>query len=117
MIERMDMACTRLKEINPNISITVPSIFLHKYDTPKNLRIVETNAAFESLSLSKRWDVINHYNIAFKRVNEWRMHLTLEEQVGVNILTSFKHNFVSDSRKFQCIASKKWLAMVSLLRL
>ena len=68
----------------------------------------------ESLSLSKRWDVINHYSIAFKRVNEWRMHLTLEEMVGVNILTSFTHTFVSDCRKFQCIGSKKWLAMASL---
>ena len=47
MIERMDMVCAKLKEINTKICMAVSSIFLQKYDTPKNLRIIETNAALE----------------------------------------------------------------------
>ena len=50
VIKSMDMACARLKEINPKISITLSSILLQKNDTPKNLRIVETSAALERLS-------------------------------------------------------------------
>ena len=43
----IDRACGKLREINPNIEIAVSSNFLQKYDTTKNLQIIETNAALE----------------------------------------------------------------------
>ena len=47
VVNNISLACRRLREINPNIRIAVSSIFFQKYKTPKNLHIVETNAALE----------------------------------------------------------------------
>ena len=78
VVNNISLACRRLREINPNIRIAVSSIFLQKYETPKNLHIVETNAALERLCLSNGWDFVNNSNIVFKHIDQWGMHLTPE---------------------------------------
>ena len=45
VVDNIDKACRKFRDVNPNIEVSVSSIFLQKYDTPKNLEIVETNAA------------------------------------------------------------------------
>ena len=78
MVNIISLACRRLREINPNVRIAVSSIFLQKYETPKNLHIVETNAALERFCFSNGWDFVNNSNIAFKHIDQWGMHLTPE---------------------------------------
>ena len=78
VVNNISLACRRLREINPNIRIAVSSIFLQKYETPKNLHIVETNAALERFCFSNGWDFVNNSNIVFKHIDQWGMHLTPE---------------------------------------
>ena len=78
VVNNISLACRRLREINPNVRIAVSSIFLQKYETPKNLHIVETNAALERFCFSNGWDFVNNSNIPFKHIDQWGMHLTPE---------------------------------------
>ena len=78
MVNNVSLACRRLREINPNIRIAASSIFLQKYETPKILHIVETNAALERFRFSNGWDFVNNSNIVFKHIDQWGMHLTAE---------------------------------------
>ena len=62
--------------MNPYAEIAVSVIFLQKYDTSRNLQIVETNAALKRHCLSNSWDFIRHSNIASKHLDKFGMHLT-----------------------------------------
>ena len=88
VVENITLACKRLKEVNPNVRIIVSSILLQKYDTPKNLYIVESNAALERNCFSNGWDFLNNSNIAFKHIDKWGMHLTPE---GYHLFASNLH--------------------------
>ena len=78
IVDNIHTACRKFTDVNPNIKVSVSSIFLQKYDTPKNLEIVETNAALQRHCLSNGWDFINHSNIAFKHIDTNGMHITPE---------------------------------------
>ena len=78
VVNNISLACRRLREINPNVRIAVSSIFLQKFETPKTLNIVETNAALERFCFSNGWDFVNNSNIAFKHIDQWGKHLTPE---------------------------------------
>ena len=74
----VDSAVKRIKEINPNVNITLSSIFLQAYDTSKNINVVETNLALKHYCLSQEWEFIDHSNIAFRHLDGGGMHLSHE---------------------------------------
>ena len=74
----MHFACKRLKEINPEVKISVSSVFFQGYDTPKNISMIEINKAIKLLCLSQGWEFIDHGNIAFRHLEKDGMHLTSE---------------------------------------
>ena len=78
IIDNVDTASQRLQEVKPGIKITLSSIFLHGYDPPKNVNVVEANQALKRYCLTKGWDFIDHGNIAFKHLDKGGMHLTPE---------------------------------------
>ena len=88
LADRITQHVQRLKEVNPNVRIIVSSILLQKYDTPKNLYIVESNAALERNCFSNGWDFLNNSNIAFKHIDKWGMHHTPE---GYHLFASNLH--------------------------
>ena len=76
IVKNVTKAGKHLQVLNPKVTITVSSIFVQKYDTPKNLIIVETNAALRRLCLTQGWDFLEHGNIGFKHLDKGGMHLT-----------------------------------------
>lgn len=78
IINNVDSAGKRIKEINPNINITLSSIFLQAYDTAKSINVVETKLALKHYCLSQGWDFIDHSNIAFRHLDGDGMHLSPE---------------------------------------
>ena len=75
IVDNIDTAAKKLKEVNPEVKIAISSIFLQGYDTSKNIRIVETNQAIKNLCLAHGWDFLDHGNIAFKHLDSEGMHL------------------------------------------
>ena len=47
IVDNIDKACRKFRDVNPNVEVSVSPICLQKYDTPKNLEIVETNGALQ----------------------------------------------------------------------
>ena len=66
----------RLKEINPEIKISVSYVFFQGYDIPKNISIVEMNKAIKHLCLSQGWGLIGHGNITIRHLEKDGIHLT-----------------------------------------
>ena len=52
IVEHVHSASKRLRDINPDIKISVSSVFLQGYDTPKNIRVIEINRALKHLCLT-----------------------------------------------------------------
>ena len=78
IIDNIDSMGKRLKDINPNLNISLSSIFLESYDTSKNINVAETNRALKQYCLSQGWDFIDHQNISFRHLDQGGMHLTPE---------------------------------------
>ena len=58
--------------------LTVSSIFLQGYDTPRYVKVIEVNQAIKRYCLTQGLDCINHGNIAFKHLDHGGMHLSPE---------------------------------------
>ena len=76
IVENVHSARKQLRDINPDIKISVSSVFLQGYDTPKNTRVIEINRALKHLCLNEGWEYIDHGNIAFRHLDKGGMHLT-----------------------------------------
>ena len=70
IVENVHSASKRLRDINPDIKISVSSVFLQGYDTPKNIRVIEINRALMHLCLTQVWEYIDHGNIAFRHLDK-----------------------------------------------
>ena len=90
VINNIDMTCRRLKAMNPNAEIKISAIFLQKYDTSRNLQIVQINAALEQHCLANGWYFIRQSNIAFKHLDKFGMHLTSEGNRIFSLNTSIQ---------------------------
>ena len=93
IIDNIDSMGKKLKEINPDLRITMSSIFVQTYNTTKNINVVEANQAIKKYCLSKGWDFINHYNISFRHLDNKGMHLTAEGNrlFARNLIAHAKH--------------------------
>ena len=64
------------EETNPDIIISIVSVFFQGYDAHENINVIEINKAVKHLCLSQGWDFIDHGNIAFRHFDKDGMHLT-----------------------------------------
>ena len=90
ILNNIDTAVQKLKDINAEIKIAVSSIFLQTYDTAKNIKIVEANQEIRNLCLSHGWDFLDNGKIAFKHLDSQGMHLNA---VGNRIFASNLINY------------------------
>ena len=78
IVKNIDFTAKKLKDLNPDVKLTVCSIFLQGYDTPRNVKVIEVNQAIKRYCLTQGLDYIDHGNIAFKHLDHGGMHLSPE---------------------------------------
>ena len=78
IVKNIDFTTKKLKDLNPDVKLTVCSIFLQGYDTPRNVKVIEVNQAIKRYCLTQGLDYIDHGNIAFKHLDHGGMHLSPE---------------------------------------
>ena len=78
IVKNIDFTTKKLKDLNPDVKLTVSSIFLQGYDAPRNVKVIEVNQAIKRYCLTQGLDCINHGNIAFKHLDHGGMHLSPE---------------------------------------
>ena len=93
IIDNIDSLGKKLKEIYPDLRITMSSIFVQMYNTTKNINVVEANLTIKRYCLCKGWDFINHCNTSFRHLDNKGMHLTAEGNrlFARNLLAHAKH--------------------------
>ena len=58
IVKNIDFTTKKLKDLNPDVKLTVSSIFLQGYETPRNVKVIEVNQAIKRYCLTKGLDLL-----------------------------------------------------------
>ena len=79
IVENIRSASGRFRDVDPDIQISVWSVFLQGYDKSKNIKVIEIKKALKHLCLIQGMGIYtDHGNIPFRHLDKDGMHLSPE---------------------------------------